>query len=75
MCCSLMLAATMHPPRVQVPFGQQLVLVGDAPQLGAWDLGAAPLLSWSDGDVWHCSVELPAGAAVQYKFVQQIPHR
>ena len=30
-------------------------------------------MSWSEGDVWSATVTLPAGAAVEYKFVQQRP--
>ena len=49
--------------------------MGDTPELGSWELGAAPLMSWSEGDVWHCTVELPVGAGVEYKFLQLIPNK
>lgn len=57
----------------QVDFGQQVLLVGDAPQLGSWELGHAPHMSWSEGDTWTATVDLPEGAAVEYKFVLQSP--
>ena len=54
---------------VQVAFGQNLAVVGDAEALGGWEVGRAPELHWGEGDVWSASVELPAGAAVNYKFI------
>lgn len=58
----------------KVPFGQQLVVVGDDQELGGWNLATAPLMSWGEGDNWHCTVELPVGAGIAYKFVQQAPN-
>ena len=29
---------------------------------GAWSLADAPQLSWSEGDNWHVTVDLPSGA-------------
>ncbi|KAL4440179.1 hypothetical protein ABPG75_003180 [Micractinium tetrahymenae] len=57
----------------KVDYGQQVLLVGDAPQLGSWELGRAPHMSWSEGDTWTVTVDLPEGAAVEYKFVLQNP--
>lgn len=61
------------PAPLQVDFGQQVLLVGDAPQLGSWELGNAPHMSWSEGDTWTATVDLPEGASVEYKFVLQNP--
>ena len=58
-----------HTPPLQVAFGQHLAVVGDAKALGGWEVGHAPELRWGEGDVWSASVELPAGAAVNYKFI------
>jgi len=46
----------------QVAFGEAHKIVGADPALGAWDLGAAPAMTWSEGDVWRLEVSLPAGA-------------
>ena len=71
------LCRRLPPPAAcaQVPFGHHLVLVGNTEELGGWELSRAPLMSWSEGDVWTASVALPAGAAVEYKFVQQVPNQ
>lgn len=37
---------------LKVEFGEHLRLVGAAPELGAWDVAAAPELAWSEGHVW-----------------------
>jgi hypothetical protein len=55
----------------QVAFGQNLAVVGDAEALGGWEVGRAPQLRWGEGDVWSASVELPAGATLNYKFIVQ----
>lgn len=47
---------------LQVAFGEAHKIVGADPALGAWDLGAAPAMAWSEGDVWRLEVSLPAGA-------------
>lgn len=54
---------------MQVDFGQQVVLVGDVHQLGSWELGNAPHMTWSEGDTWSATVDLPEWATVEYKFV------
>lgn len=55
---------------MQVPFGQELTICGSAAQLGGWDLEKALKMTWSEGDRWQATVELPAGAGVEWKFVQ-----
>ncbi|XP_072996582.1 uncharacterized protein [Typha latifolia] len=51
-------------------FGQQFLLVGDGPVLGAWDPTKAILLQWSDGHVWTVDLDLPVtGESVQFKFI------
>jgi len=42
-------------------FGEYLKVVGGPAELGAWDAGAAPALTWGEGDVWTATLELPAG--------------
>lgn len=63
------------PPVSQVNFGQELVLVGSADALGGWELARAPHMTWNDGDVWTATIELPAGAHVEYKFALWDPHQ
>lgn len=62
-------------PAPQVNFGQALVLVGSAEQLGSWQLEHAPTMTWGEGDVWTASLELPAGANIEYKFALTDPHQ
>lgn len=47
--------------------------MGNAPQLGGWKLGRAVRMRWSQGHVWSATVELPAGASIEYKFAVQDP--
>lgn len=61
-----------HPP-VQVEFGQDVLIVGSHETLGAWQLDGAARCSWKEGDVWEASVDLPAGAELEYKFVVADP--
>lgn len=53
----------------RVEFGQHICVVGGCPELGNWILADAVSLTWSDGDMWNATVELPAGAVVEYKYV------
>ena len=46
---------------MQVHYGETVKLVGSAAELGGWDVGAAPQLTWSDGDWWTTNVELSPG--------------
>lgn len=68
-------APCASPPLPQVNFGQSLALVGNAEQLGAWNLEHAPTMTWGEGDVWTSTLELPAGADVEYKFALVDPHK
>ena len=43
-------------------------IVGNLPQLGAWDPEQAPLLQWTEGDVWVLHLSLPAGSTFEFKF-------
>jgi hypothetical protein len=48
--------------------GQRLLLVGNHPSLGSWDLSRAWKLKWSDGHVWRGCLELPANiAGIEFK--------
>ncbi|OAA71179.1 glucoamylase I precursor [Cordyceps fumosorosea ARSEF 2679] len=58
---------------VTTQFGQTIKLVGNATELGAWNTSAAlPLdasLYTAQNPVWKVTVTLPAGAALEYKFL------
>lgn len=56
-------------------FAQEVLLVGSLPQLGGWGLEGAVRLTWGEGHAWTATVELPAGAELEYKFVVTDPHR
>lgn len=55
----------------QTKWGQSLVLVGDRPELGAWDPRRGVRLETADGifPQWNGHVRLPAGVPIEYKFV------
>lgn len=51
----------------QVSFGEAHKIVGSHSSLGSWNVDAAPLMEWSDGDVWTLDISIPAGEAVEFK--------
>jgi len=51
-----------------VPFGQEVVIAGDAQVLGSWSLSKAKKLLWNEGDLWTVTVDLPANSSIQYKY-------
>ncbi|SFP00797.1 alpha-amylase [Amycolatopsis arida] len=67
--------------RVEVAFsatastwwGQQVLVVGDVPQLGGWDPARGVALSARDYPVWTGSVRLPEGQRFEYKLVKRAP--
>lgn len=67
-CCPPLL-----PGPVQVAFGEHLRVVGSAEGLGAWNVEAAPVMTWGEGDVWSVTVDLPAGTEAAFKFVHVMP--
>lgn len=43
--------------------------MGSHERLGAWSLdGGAVRMSWTVGDDWSTTLELPLGAELEYKF-------
>ena len=63
------------PPLLQTYYGQRVLLVGSSQELGAWKLDAGLPLRWSEEHKWSATVALPAGAAVEYKFVITDPEQ
>jgi hypothetical protein len=52
--------------------GQRVLLSGNHPTLGSWDLGRAWKLRWSEGHIWRGCFELPADiAAIEFKVRQR----
>ncbi|MBI4953537.1 MAG: cyclomaltodextrin glucanotransferase [Myxococcales bacterium] len=51
--------------------GERIAVVGDAPELGAWDFAKAPLLRYVSPNLWEGDVgfERSAGGLVRYRFV------
>ena len=47
--------------KYRAEWGQRLKVVGTHENLGGWTLAAAPELKWSENDMWHATIELPAG--------------
>eukprot|EP00198_Chlamydomonas_reinhardtii_P008345 XP_001697682.1 predicted protein [Chlamydomonas reinhardtii] len=50
-------------------FGQALALVGDSVTLGSWKGTQAQRMKWTSGDQWTCTVALPAGSALECKYI------
>ncbi|MEV0135130.1 carbohydrate-binding module family 20 domain-containing protein [Dactylosporangium sp. NPDC050688] len=50
--------------------GERLVLVGNAPALGAWDPAKGVPLSAAGYPQWTARVQVPAGTAIEYKYVK-----
>ncbi|KZL77511.1 glycoside hydrolase family 15 protein [Colletotrichum tofieldiae] len=59
--------------RVVTQFGQTVKLVGNTPALGNWNPSNAVTLSASGytsaNPIWSVTIELPAGQAIQYKYI------
>ncbi|RLN03400.1 uncharacterized protein C2845_PM13G13870 [Panicum miliaceum] len=53
----------------QCAFGQQFLVVGDAPALGQWDPSKATALDWSEDHVWTAKTDLPANKLIEFKFL------
>lgn len=51
----------------EVPFGQQLVVVGSHEELGGWDLAQGLPMKWGEGHIWQAVLPLPPGAEVEFK--------
>lgn len=50
-------------------------LVGSHEALGSWQVDKAVPATWSEGHQWSASVELPAGAQLEFKFVVADPSK
>ncbi|KAI9083753.1 hypothetical protein K1719_034221 [Acacia pycnantha] len=50
-------------------FGEQFLIVGDHPMIGAWDPSNALPMAWSEGHHWFVETDVPAEKSIQYKFI------
>lgn len=72
-------ADTLAPNAVQVSFyvpfstkfGESLRIVGADECVGSWNVDNAPLLQWSEGDIWTATISITPGATLEYKLVWQ----
>lgn len=55
--------------KFHVDYGQHVVLVGSVPELGSWILADGVSLTWSEGDLWNATLELPSTSVLEYKYV------
>ncbi|GLC37067.1 hypothetical protein PLESTB_001395300 [Pleodorina starrii] len=55
--------------KYRTSYGQSVKIIGSHPKLGSWDVNQALVLQWTEGDRWVATVELPAGAVYEYKYV------
>eukprot|EP00288_Rhodomonas_lens_P014591 CAMPEP_0177706588 /NCGR_PEP_ID=MMETSP0484_2-20121128/9304_1 /TAXON_ID=354590 /ORGANISM="Rhodomonas lens, Strain RHODO" /LENGTH=454 /DNA_ID=CAMNT_0019218057 /DNA_START=354 /DNA_END=1718 /DNA_ORIENTATION=+ len=64
---------TVRCPLTQV--GEKVLLLGDAEELGSWNpLAAVPLETTNNTyPLWHATVDMPAGAIVEYKYAIGTP--
>ncbi|MFC4061291.1 CBM20 domain-containing protein [Planomonospora corallina] len=53
--------------------GQNVYVVGSAPELGAWDPARAVTLSPADYPRWRAAVALPGDTVMQYKYIKKNP--
>jgi alpha-amylase len=64
-------AATTFAANATTTWGQNVFVVGSVAALGNWDPAAAVPLSSAGYPVWRGTVDLPANAAVQYKYIKK----
>jgi alpha-amylase len=51
--------------------GQNIHVVGNCAQLGAWNTGSALKLDPASYPVWKLDVALPAGTTCEYKYIRK----
>lgn len=63
-------ASSARTLAVQVAVGEDVRVVGDHQELGAWDASQGLALQWHPGNVWRGSVQLPAATEFMWKLVK-----
>jgi alpha-amylase len=64
-------AAVSIAANVTTNWGQNVFIVGNTAALGNWNPASAVALSSAGYPVWTATVDLPAGTAVQYKYLKK----
>jgi alpha-amylase len=64
-------AATTFAVNATTVWGQNVFVAGNTPALGNWDPASAVALSSAGYPTWRATVSLPAGTAVQYKYIKK----
>jgi glucoamylase len=54
-------------------WGQNIYVVGDAPQLGGWNTNQGVKMTPCSYPSWCAGIQLPANAPIQFKFVRRDP--
>ncbi|KAI3857596.1 hypothetical protein MKW98_028860 [Papaver atlanticum] len=54
-------------------YGQEFLVVGDDPILGAWDPSSAIPLKWSEGNLWKAQLDVPIDKTIEFKFILKDP--
>jgi len=60
-------AVTFSVKHGRTQWGDQVVVVGNLPELGAWEPADGIVLDSADWPIWRGTVELPAGVRVEFK--------
>ena len=53
--------------------GEDLYIIGSDSRLGNWDQNQGVAMTWTEGNVWQCEMELPAGGVFFYKYLVKLP--
>jgi len=64
-------SVSFHCDGCTTVWGESVYVAGNVAALGNWNTGAAVLLSPTAYPTWTGSVSLPAGQAIQYKFIKK----
>jgi hypothetical protein len=55
--------------RCETPFGLSVRLLGNVPELGAWEIPRAVTMRYSGDNTWTCQLSLPTGRLNTYKYL------
>lgn len=58
-----------------VAMDESVFVLGDHPDLGAWDPTKAVQLSYGAGNLWSGHIAVRAGAAVEYRFISRLDNQ
>ena len=81
LCVTCALAASPHKEPItftitaDVGFGKSVFVIGNHPDVGAWDVTQAVKLRYTSGNIWTGQVAIQAGTDLQYKFISRSTRR